>query len=231
MLLDYFRDFTHLIFPYNCLGCGNALDENELPICDQCRDALPLTNYWNYDDNYVAKLFWGKVQLQHACAYTFFLKQGMVQKLIHELKYKRKSDAGELMGQFFGEKLNDSVYRDIDVVVPVPLHKSREKTRGYNQCDFIAKGIAKSMGKSYNTKILSRIRANETQTRKGVYERWINVQELFQVDQPQFVAGKHVLLVDDVVTTGSTLEACAGAILQVPGAKVSIATLACPSPL
>lgn len=113
--------------------------------------------------------------------------------------------------------------------MPVPLHATRLKSRGFNQCDFIASGISAAMDKSNNNRIVKRLRANETQTKKGRYERWINVKELFRVEEPQFVMGKHVLLVDDVVTTGAKLEACADALLQVPDTKVSVATLACPS--
>jgi ComF family protein len=228
---EYLRDFSHLAFPFNCYGCNKALDSHELPVCDDCREGLPVTRYWEYDDNTVKKLFWGKITLEHACAFTFFTKGGIIQHLIHELKYKGKTRVGELMGNFFAERLKGTVYESVDVVVPVPLHSKRLRSRGYNQCDYIAGGIATSMGKSYNLSVVQRLRANETQTKKGVYDRWINVQELFRVHGPQFVKDKHVLLVDDVVTTGSTLEACAGAILQVPGTRVSVAALACPSPI
>jgi ComF family protein len=129
-----------------------------------------------------------------------------------------------------GRVLKDGHFTDVDVVVPIPLHADKLKKRGFNQCDFIAAALARELDKSYNNRVVQRLRANETQTKKGRYERWINVKELFRVTEPQFVIGKHVLLIDDVVTTGSTLEACADAILQVPDTKVSVATLACPSP-
>lgn len=229
LLRQYLDDFSHLAFPYNCFGCKRALDENEYSICNQCLTNLPFTKYWDQTDNSVEKLFWGKIPIHKASSLCFFTKGGIVQELIHELKYKNKPQIGEILGGIYGQKLREK-YGDIDVVIPVPLHQSKLKTRGYNQCDPIARGIALALEKSYNTNVVKRLRANETQTKKGLYERWINVKELFQVDQPQFVQDKHVLLVDDVVTTGSTLEACAGAILQVPGARVSLATLACPTP-
>lgn len=230
-LLRYIADFSHLAFPFNCFGCNVALDEGDEPICRLCSASFPLTRYWEHDDNTVEKLFWGKLKIERAAAYVFFSKGGMVQQLIHNLKYNNKTDVGVLMGTWFGQVLNDTFYRDVDVVIPVPLHTSKQKKRGYNQCDYIARGIATAMGKSYNTACVARLRANETQTRKGLYERWINVKELFCVVEPKFIFGKHVLLVDDVVTTGATLEACAGAVLQVPNTKVSIATLACPAPV
>ncbi|MEZ4721498.1 MAG: ComF family protein [Flavobacteriales bacterium] len=229
-VVQYLNDFSHLAFPFNCFGCNVALDEGEEPICNHCKEHMPLTRYWEHDDNAVEKLFWGKIQIERAAAYSFFTKGGIVQSLMHQLKYNGKIDVGLLMGRYFGEVLKDSMYDKIDLVVPVPLHASKLKKRGYNQCDFIARGIAESMGKPYNVNCVARIRANETQTKKGIYERWINVKELFKVVEPQFVRGKHVLLIDDVVTTGSTLEACAGALLQVPDTRVSIATIACPAP-
>lgn len=228
---EYFRDFSHLIFPFNCLGCGNALDEGELPICDHCREHLPLTHYWRFEENSVEKLFWGKLKIDHACAFTFFTQGGIVQKLIHQLKYKGKTESGELMGQFFGDVLKETDYANIDMIIPVPLHKDKFKKRGYNQCEFIASGISEKLNKPVITESIARVRANETQTKKGLYERWINVKELFRVEQPELIEGKHVLLVDDVITTGATLEACAGAVLQVPGTRVSLAALACPSPV
>lgn len=230
-ITTYLNDFTHLVFPFNCFGCNQALQEGELPICDECQERFPKTRYWEQDDNSVEKLFWGKMPIERACAFLFFTQGGTVQELIHQLKYNGKPQVGELLGGFFGKQLLETPYSEIDIVVPVPLHRSKLKKRGYNQCDFIARGLAMWMEKPYNNTVLQRLRANETQTKKGVYERWINVQELFRVDQPQFVSGKHVLLIDDVVTTGSTLEACAGALAQVPGVKISIATLACPSPV
>ena len=229
-LLKYLRDVSHLAFPFNCFGCGNALDEDELPICNECQSSLPLTRYWEYDDNEVAKMFWGRIPLEHATSLMYFIKDGLVQELIHQLKYNGKKEVGSILGELLGAKLKETPFSDVDVVVPVPLHASRLKKRGYNQCDFIASGISAALEKSNNNRIVKRLRANETQTTKSRYERWINVKELFRVEQPQFVMGKHVLLVDDVVTTVATLEACADALLQVPDTRVSIATLACPSP-
>ena len=223
-------DFSHLAFPFNCFGCGNSLDEDELPVCNNCQLALPLTRYWEYPDNEVAKLFWGRLPLENATSLVYFIKDGLVQELLHQLKYNGKKEVGTILGGLLGEKLKGTSFSEVDVIIPVPLHASRLKTRGYNQCDFIASGISTVLEKSNNNGIVQRLRANETQTKKGRYERWINVKELFRVEQPQFVLGKHVLLVDDVVTTGATLEACADALLQVPDTKVSVATLACPSP-
>lgn len=230
ILLEYLVDFSHLVFPFNCFACGIALNAGEKSICNACRNGMPLTKYWLHNDNPVEKLFWAKIPVKQAASFVFFTKGGMMQELIHQLKYKGKTAVGELMGELFAQHLCGTAYEEVDVIVPVPLHVSRQKKRGYNQCEHIANGMAAGLKKNCSPGIVQRVRANETQTRKGVYERWINVQELFRVERPELVAGKHVLLVDDVVTTGSTLEACAGALLQVPGTKVSITTLACPAP-
>jgi len=229
-LWQYLDDFTHLLFPFNCYGCGRSLDNCEKAICTHCREALPRTKYWLQRGNAVEKLFWAKVPIESACAFLFFTKGGVAQALIHQLKYKGKTEVGEILGRLFAEVLSETPFREVDVIVPVPLHASKRKKRGYNQCDYIGRGVAVQLDKPLATGAVSRLRANETQTRKGVYERWINVRELFRVTDPGSVAGKHVLLIDDVVTTGSTLEACADALLQVPGTKVSLATLACPAP-
>jgi len=230
-LYKHLRDLSHLAFPFNCFGCNAALDEDDLPICKECFDHFPRTYYWQQEENGVEKLFWGKIKFVRACSYLFFTKGGIVQDLMHQLKYNSKQEVGHLLGKYFAQDLSASWYSDIDVVVPVPLHASKLKSRGYNQCDSIVSSMAQVMEKSFHLNAVERIRANQSQTRKGRYERWVNVNELFSVSQPHFLAGKHVLLVDDVVTTGSTLEACANAILSLPNTTVSIATIACPSPV
>ena len=230
LLIDYFRDFTHLLFPFNCLGCGAALDENENPVCEHCREDLPVTTYWRQQGNSVEKLFWGKIPVEHASAFAFFKKGNNVQRLMHALKYRGHEEVGEILGQWYGEALRETSASEVDVIVPVPLHNQKRKQRGYNQCDSIARGLARVIQRPVISNAVVRLRYNESQTTKGVYERWLNVKELFRVEKPSVLTGRHVLLVDDVVTTGSTLEACAGAILAVPGCKVSVATLACPAP-
>ncbi|GAB5538359.1 MAG: ComF family protein [Salibacteraceae bacterium] len=230
MLSQYLRDFTHLTFPFNCYGCSRALEEGDRPICRDCIEHFPRTFYWQQDDNEVEKIFWARIPVEGACSYMFFNKDGIAQALMHQLKYNNKPIVGEWLGRLFGEEIKDSVFDNVDILVPVPLHRKKEKSRGYNQSNYIVKGMSESMNKRYSTNAIERIRANESQTKKGRFERWINVRELFRVSQPEVIQNKHVLLVDDVVTTGATLEACADAVLQVRGTKVSIATIACPTP-
>lgn len=227
---QHIRDFSHLVFPFNCYSCSQALDETEAHICANCLERFPVTKYWEQKDNTVEKLFWGKVQIKQAASFMFFIKDGMAQSLMHHLKYNGKTKVGEVLGQAFGQKLAGTSFAKTDLIVPIPLHATRQKKRGYNQCDSIAAGMSLSLQTPYDATAVERIRANESQTKKGRYERHINVQELFKVVHPERVEGKHVLLIDDVVTTGSTLEACADALMQVPNTTVSIATIACPSP-
>lgn len=223
------NDFSHLVFPHNCVSCDYALDAHEELICDECRKFMPTTGYWRYDDNPISAIFYGRIPCQRACGYLSFTKGGRVQQMLHYLKYGNKPEVGEMLGKMFGEHLKTSAYAEVDVIIPVPLHANKLKKRGYNQCDHIAKGISDAMSKPWKPQAVSRVKANESQTKKGRYDRWINVNELFVLNNPIELENKHVLLIDDVITTGSTLEACARAVLSVSKTKLSIATIACPS--
>lgn len=221
-------DLLWLIFPELCAACGKSLAMNERCICTPCRFHLPRTRFHLVPDNPVAKHFWGKVKIEAASGYYYFSKGERVQQLIHQLKYKGRKDVGLFTGELYGyDLLNTSPYEDAEVVVPVPLHPAKLKKRGYNQSDFFAEGIASAMGIKFGPKVLRKTEATETQTRKHRYERYENVNRGFAVNQPQSIAGKHVLLVDDVVTTGATLIACAEVLLEIPGVRVSIGALAC----
>ena len=223
----YLSDFISLIFPRICAGCGNSLWKHEEAICHFCEYHLPKTNFHKEKENPVSRLFWGKVYIENATAYYLFHKGSKFQDLIHKLKYNGKQEIGFYLGLQLGTDLFESeLYKNIDFVIPVPLHPKREKKRGYNQCDSIAKGIAEGMKIKTNTKALYRNTATETQTKKSKEERWKNVENIFSVKHPEILEGKHFLLVDDVITTGSTLEACANALLTIKNTKVSIACLA-----
>lgn len=227
ILKEYFNDFVELLFPKLCLVCGNNLLKQEELICLQCLFNLPRTNFHLEEKNPVAELFYGRVRLEAATAFFFFSKGSNYQKLIHHLKYKGVKNVGVILGNYFGNDLMKSTqFSSVDIVCPVPLHPKKEKKRGYNQSYFIAKGIAERMEKSLSADNLKRIVYTDSQTRKGRYERWENVEGIFELSRPEEFENKHILLVDDVVTTGSTLEACATAILsQTKNCKVSIATL------
>lgn len=218
-----------VFFPNNCLGCNSVLDTEENLICNVCIQNLPKTQYWTYDDNTVGAMFYGKALIERACSFLYFSKGGTVQKMLHHLKYNSKPEVGIKLGELFGKELKESAYSNVDVILPIPLHKTRLKKRGYNQSAMIAEGMANEMGCEFWTTSLARLRGNSTQTQKTKYERYINTKELFRVTEPAFLENKNVLLVDDVVTTGSTLEACIHALLKVENIRLSVATIACPS--
>ena len=218
---------TELMFPRLCVVCGDKLIEQEQCICLHCLHHIPRTNYHLAPDNPVAQLFYGRVPIELATSFFRFSKGSDYQKLLHGLKYKGMMEIGAEIGKHFAIDLMQSPeFSAVDVICPVPLHPMKEKKRGYNQSWWIASGMARQMQKELSDADLKRITATETQTRKNRFERWQNVEGIFELSNPEAFAGKHILLIDDVVTTGSTLEACAQAILSKTDAKVSIATLA-----
>lgn len=174
----------------------------------------------------MAELFWGRVPVKHCTSYFFYIKDSKYQNIIHRLKYEGKRNIGTEMGRMFGTTLTTTPFSSADIVIPVPLHRKKLHQRGFNQSELIAEGIAEKLGIPMVPGLIERIRYSATQTSRSRYERWENVEGIFQVRRPQSLSGKHVLLVDDVVTTGSTLEACSNEILKVKGTSVSIATLA-----
>jgi ComF family protein len=195
--------------------------------CITCLYEIPLTRYWNDKENPVAQTFWGRVNIENACAYFFFAKGSKYRPLLHKLKYKGQRDIGVELGIQFGQALKKSeLYKGIDFVVPVPLHPRKLRIRGYNQAEAIAEGIAKVIGAGLSTNHLIKTEFTETQTRKSRAERVLNVSESFSLNNSKELEGKHLLLVDDVITTGATLETCAAKLLEVEGCKVSVAALA-----
>ena len=188
---------------------------------------MPYTNYWNHPENPVEQLFWGRVKVERAVSFLFFEKGSIFQHLFHELKYNGKKELGILFGRLFGKKLTESNFDNtIDVIVPVPLHKSRQRKRGYNQSEQIAIGISESLKKPVCNHLLIRQIASKTQTRRSRYERWQNVEGIFKCTDQQFLENKHVLIVDDVITTGATTEALIQEIAGINNIKISVATLA-----
>jgi len=195
--------------------------------CITCLYDIPLTRFWNDKENPVAQTFWGRVSIEDACAYFFFVKGSKYRPILHKLKYKGQRDIGVELGVQLGQVLKNSVYyKNIHYVVPVPLHPKKLRIRGYNQAEAIAEGIAKVIGADLSTNHLIKTEYTETQTRKSRAERVLNVSESFSINNPKELEGKHLLLVDDVITTGATLETCAAKLLYVEGIKVSIAALA-----
>ena len=219
-------DFFGLFFPRICASCDNNLMRNEKFLCTQCLWELPKTNFHNDNENEVAKTFWGRVILENATAHFYFQKGGHVQKLLHKLKYKDQKEIGVELGKIMGFDLLGTAFSAIDIVIPVPLHKSKLRKRGYNQSEYIARGISEILLKPLDIKNLVRSLANPSQTKKHRYERWTNVEGIFMVTDLENFSNKHVLLIDDVITTGSTLDACVEALQMATNVKVSIAVVA-----
>jgi len=224
---SYLADFFSLLFPQLCAACGESLVAGEAVICTDCRFSLPYTDFHLQPDNIVAQQFWGRVKLEAAFALFYFVKGGKVQNMVHALKYKGNKEVGVLLGEMAGSRLaKNELFKTVDLVVPVPLHKKRLKQRGYNQAQCFAEGVARQLNATVETGNLVRPTATETQTHKSRFERFNNMQEVFVIRNPERLAGKHILLVDDVVTTGSTLEACGNQLLKIDGVKLSVATIA-----
>jgi ComF family protein len=226
-LKTIWNDFSHLFFPHVCAGCGTDSLSLQSTLCIHCMNQLPLTNFHFHANNPVEKHFWGRLPLTGATSLCHFTSGSLIQHLLHQLKYKGNKDAGYFLGRMMGYTLNESErFRDIDILVPLPLYAERQKKRGYNQSAVLCHGIASIMQLPVTIDTVVRLSATETQTRKTRIERWKNMEGKFELVRPAALAGKHVLLVDDVVTTGATLEACGHELLKAAGIKLSIATLA-----
>ncbi|WP_158798437.1 ComF family protein [Pedobacter sp. L105] len=224
---QYFGDFISLLFPDLCNACGTQLFHGEEQICTKCLHDLPYTDFHLYADNAVAKLFWGRIACHAAMAMLYFRKGSRVQNLIHRLKYNDQIKLGFVLGSLLGEKLAQSdLYLQADLIIPVPLHPRKERSRGYNQALQIALGVADKLRLPVPASLLVRNKATSTQTKKNRYSRFENMKAVFSVTDPASLSNKHVLLVDDVITTGATLEACAQVLLDAGVAKLSIVALA-----
>ena len=225
-----FKSLINLLFPRVCAGCGNILLEGEDTVCTTCRFLLPKTGYEKNPDNPLAQMFYGQMPFNAVMAEFFFSKTGKVQHLIHGLKYHHCRENGIFLGQEIGKSLLQAPdYQEIDCIVPIPLHPKKEKIRGYNQSHVIAEGISEIMNIPIAEKCLVRSVFTDTQTHKTRDERYQNVKDIFHIEKPEKLENKHVLLVDDVLTTGATLMSAGKALLNVEGIKISVATVACAS--
>ena len=217
----------HLFYPHVCTGCGSDLLQADNMLCLKCIHNLPHTDFANLSNNPVEKYFWGRIPLTAAYSQFYFSKEFLIQHLIHQLKYKGDTEIGFYLGEMMGKTLlSSSRFSSIDALIPLPLYADKEHKRGYNQAAVICNGMSAVMNVPVLNGAVIRQHATETQTRKHRTERWENVKQSFKVAKPAELGGKHLLLVDDVVTTGATLEACGHVILEVEHVNLSIATLA-----
>lgn len=218
--------FTHLFYPHICTGCGSDLLSKDNMLCARCIASLPHTNYASHAGNPVEKIFWGRIPVAAAYSQFFFAKESLIQHLVHQLKYKGNTDIGTYLGEIMGQTLlNSNRFHNIDAIIPLPLYPDKERKRGYNQAAVICNGMSAIMGVPVINNNLVRQRFTETQTKKHRIERWENVEGSFVLKNPAALKGKHLLLVDDVVTTGATLEASGSVLLKAEAVTLSIATL------
>ena len=215
-LQSHFNDFLHLFYPHNCLGCGTDILENTSLICIKCFYELPETGFFSQSSNGVEKKLIGRIKIEAAGSAFYFTKDSLLQTLLFELKYRGSKDAGIFLGKLAAQQiLKSNRFNDIDILVPVPLNAKKQKNRGYNQSSVIAESIAEVLQKPVLHNVIERPFFTETQTHKGRISRWENMQGVFKVINKQLFEGKHILLVDDVITTGATLETCGSEILKV----------------
>jgi ComF family protein len=227
MLLKTATAFRDLFFPHYCLGCAADFISTQEVICARCKISLPTTHSIDFDNNMIEKIFWGRLPIIHAGALYYFNKHGLIQQLLIALKYKNSISAGIFLGKELGKALATSErFSNIDAVIPLPLHPKKEYTRGYNQAQIIAHGIHEKWPKPILQNTVIRLINTKTQTHENRTNRWENMKNIFHITNPNALEGKHVLLIDDVITTGATLEACGQAILSVPGTRLSIVAVA-----
>lgn len=224
---DIADDFLSLFLPRPCLACGAHLVRGEEVLCTACQVEMARTDFHIRRGNMLEQAFWGRCPVEKAAAFSVYNRGSRIRKLVHLLKYSGRKDVGIMLGTLYGSVLSGSGFTDgMDMIIPVPLDPARERSRGYNQSRCIADGLASRCNLPVRSDILFRTGRSGSQTRRGRYERWENVEGLFTVRKPGEITGRHLLLVDDVITTGSTVEACVTALMSAEGVKVSVAALA-----
>ena len=222
-----FKNIVNLFFPPVCAGCHSFLVSNENVICTLCRHNIPLTNHHLNAENEAFKKFYGRIPVEYTSALLYFHKKGIVQELIHNLKYKGQEQIGTVLGEWYAEDLkNVTILQSINEIIPVPLHKRKLRERGYNQVTNFGIKLSEGLNIAYNPNILVRNVYSKTQSKKNLLNRSEGIDTVFDVIFTEKDHDKHFLLIDDVITTGSTLEACSHALLKIPGAKISIVCMA-----
>ena len=226
-MINLWIDIWELFFPRYCVVCGRRLLRDEEFLCVHCISELPRTKFHLQADNEMEKNLWGKLPLVKAAAFLYYAKENDTRKVLYELKYYGNSKLGVFLGQWMASELGGTdFFQGIDYIVPVPLHEKKRRERGYNQSEMLAQGISLSTNIPVVLDVLLRTGYTDTQTHKGNYERWENIRNVFTCVNCDVFSGKHILLVDDVVTTGATVVACADALADIPNLKVSVLSFA-----
>jgi ComF family protein len=227
MLKNALHPLLHLFIPHHCAGCGSDIMSRQQVLCMHCINRLPVTGFHLHDNNPIEKIFWGRMPVVAAASYLYFSKDSLLQHIVHQLKYKGNKELGLFLGRKMGETLLQSPrFQNIDALVPLPLFAARQRKRGYNQATLLCEGMAAVLSLPVLEQTIHRHTSSDTQTNKNRINRWLNMQGKFELQQPDAINGKHILLVDDVITTGATLEACGQQLLTAPNARLSIMTMA-----
>lgn len=227
MSITFFKDIISLFYPELCMCCDKNLSYNEDTICVNCLHDLPFTHYSAQPRNCVEKSFFGRIKIEEATSLFYFKKGGIAQKSIHKLKYKKQEHIGNFLGELLAYDMKDSGrFKNIDCIIPVPIHPQKKKTRGYNQLDLFGQTLSQHLKLPFYDKILIKTNSSETQTKKQRYDRWKNASESFLLTDIEFLRDKHILLIDDIITTGATLEACSNELFKTKNIKISLATMA-----
>jgi len=224
----YVKSLVQLFYPNICLACSNALNSQEENICIVCEQRLPYTNFHLHESNPLIKKFWGRIDLNYIDSLLYFEKGSRTQELLHQLKYHGKQEIGTTLAEILIKKYdNAALNQKFDAIVSIPLHYKKLKRRGYNQCDNFCKKLSENWQIPYYPNAIIRNSDTITQTGKNRIDRWENVADIFSVNHEEILKNKHILLIDDVLTTGATIEACAQKILSVENTKLSVITMAC----
>lgn len=228
--MGWFNDIRSIFFPKRCFACESVLHSGQEAICADCRSHMPFTFYWMIKDNYLTDLFAGRMLLDGASALFYYEHGSQYREMIHDMKYRSAYEVADVLGQIYGYYIAQSPYfKGIDLIIPVPLHRKRLLSRGFNQSEVFARGIEKQCDLQVETKALKRVKNTDKQaTKKDAHQRWENVEDAFELKRPDLLAGKKIMIVDDVITTGSTIEACTRAInAKLPDVRFYVGAMAC----